>query len=319
MKIAYVGNFSQDHCTEVHIKKTLESLGHTVIPLQEDVFNVGQIYEIAKDCSLFLYTKTWGLIPAGNVDGNGLLEKLKNCKVPTASYHLDLYWGISREAGIANDPFWKTDFVFTPDGGHDQEFRQAGINHYYLKPGVFDQECYLDTTVEKRDEVLFVGSYNYHSEWGYRQELLNNLAEHYGGRFMKYGNGGGQFAHLPIRGDELNKLYASTKVVVGDSLCKGFNSEYYWSDRVYETLGRGGFLIHPYIKGLDDEFTDKKHLVFYQYGKFSQLYDLIDYYLEHDDEREKIRLAGHNFVKKNATYKHRVKEMLTIIKKELDV
>ena len=89
----------------------------------------------------------------------------------------------------------------------------------------------------------------------------------------------------------------------------------YWSDRIYETIGRGGFLIHPYIKGLEREFEDKKHLVFYEYNNLSQLQELIDYYLEHEDEREKIRISGHEFVKNNYTYKNRWESVL----KELNI
>jgi spore maturation protein CgeB len=50
--------------------------------------------------------------------------------------------------------------------------------------------------------------------------------------------------------------------------------------------------------------------VFYEYGNFKQLQELIDYYIEHDDEREKIRLAGHKLVKNNYTYKHRWQKIL---------
>jgi spore maturation protein CgeB len=108
-----------------------------------------------------------------------------------------------------------------------------------------------------------------------------------------------------VRGLKLNKLYWSTKIVVGDTLCIDFKYPDYWSDRVYETLGRGGFLIHPYVSGMEREFEDKKHLVFYEYGNFKQLKELIDYYLEHDEEREAIRKAGHELVKEKYTYKNR--------------
>jgi spore maturation protein CgeB len=105
-------------------------------------------------------------------------------------------------------------------------------------------------------------------------------------------------------------LYASTKIVVGDTLCPNFSYPDYWSDRVYETLGRGGFIIHPYISGMEKEFTDKEHLVFYEYKNFKQLKELIDYYLEHDEEREKIRVSGHNLVKEKYTYKNRWEQIL---------
>ena len=163
----------------------------------------------------------------------------------------------------------------------------------------------------KKRDVVFVGSKKYHPEWPYRTHLINWLDKNYGSRFEHYGNGGIE----SIRGIRLNKLYWSTKVVVGDTLCLNFNYPDYWSDRIYETLGRGGFLIHPYIPGIEKEFVDKQHVVFYEYGNFDQLKELIDYYLTHDEEREAIRLAGHELVKDKYTYKHRWE----VILKELGI
>jgi hypothetical protein len=170
---------------------------------------------------------------------------------------------------------------------------------------VFGEEVtYSPAKIEH--DVIFVGSKKYHTEWAYRPKLINWLEGTYKDRFEHYGNGGVK----SVRGQELNDLYASTKVVVGDTLCINYDYPDYWSDRIYETLGRGGFLIHPYIPGIEKEFTDKEHVVFYEYNNFDQLKELIDYYLEHDDEREKIRLAGHQLVKNNYTYKHRWKSIL---------
>ena len=59
---------------------------------------------------------------------------------------------------------------------------------------------------------------------------------------------------------------------------------------------------------MEEEFTDKENMVFYEYGNFGQLKELIDYYLIHDDERERIRKAGHEYVKANCTYHNRLQE-----------
>lgn len=334
MKIAYLGNFSQAHCTEVHIKATLLDLGHHPIQLQEDALTPEELYNeiVAIDPDLFLYTRTWGetLTPE-------ILEKIKKLNIPTASYHLDLYVGLSRkylhkgksiDEVLQTDPFWRTDFVFTPDGDPNsaEVFKRNGVNHHYIKPGVFKPECYMvipealkNIITDEPDlkfEVVFVGggdtpggphAYG-HPEWNYRNELIQWLRDTYGQRFTKFGH-----PQETIRNEALNQLYADTKVVVGDSVCLDFNHTYYWSDRVYETIGRGGFLIHPYIKGLEEEFTDGETIVFYQYGDFDELKEKIDYYREHDEERERIRKAGHEFVKNNATYHDRLKRALEII------
>lgn len=310
MKIAYVGNFSQPHCTEVHLALTLEDLGHEVVRIQEtqyreDDFWTNKVF----DCDLFLYTRTWG-----NMVQIGDLQTIRLHKILSASYHLDLYVGLQREEGLKTDPFWKTDFVFTPDGSDEaaEVFKKYNINHYYMKPGVFKGECNILPESPKPNlgnDVIFVGSGNYlHKEWPYRNQLLNWLQTTYGDRYSKYGN-----PERTIRDQELNQLYADSRVVVGDSLCINFTKEYYWSDRVYETLGRGGFVIHPYIKGMEEEFIDGENIVFYEYGNWNDLKAKIDYYVNNDKARMKIRDAGHKFVKENATYNNRLRRMLDIV------
>lgn len=311
MKICYIGNFTQRHCTEVHLAATLEDLGHSVTRIQESPDNEPNLIETIKGHDLLLFTRTWN-----NLLTLDHLRQLKELGIKTASYHLDLYIGLQRQTGLDNDPFWRTDFVFSPDGDpiSQRAFESKGINHFYMKPGVYKPECYIAQS-QKSLDVVFVGggarpgelgAYG-HPEWNYRNELIAWLVDTYKERFHKFGH-----PQETIRNEALNQLYADAKVVVGDSVGL-IGHSHYWSDRVYETLGRGGFIIHPYIKGMDEEFHDKVHLRYYQYGNWRQLKELIDYYLEHDDERLRIRDTGHEFVKRNATYHNRLQQMLEII------
>lgn len=276
--------------------------------------------------SYFLFTRTWGETVTLEH-----LAQLRARQIPSASYHLDLYVGLSRkylhkdkslDDILQTDPFWRTDYVFTPDGDPKSQavFERNGVNHIYMKPAVFKDECYISESYSSYDyryNVLFVGGGDKigsphiygHPEWNYRNELVQWLYDTYPDDFTKFGH-----PQETIRNDRLNQLYANTKVVVGDSVClDDFTHTYYWSDRVYETIGRGGFLIHPYIKGLEEEFTDGETIVFYEYGNFAQLKEKIDYYLTHDEEREKIRRSGQLYVKENATYNDRLSRMINII------
>jgi spore maturation protein CgeB len=67
-------------------------------------------------------------------------------------------------------------------------------------------------------------------------------------------------------------------------------------------------------EGLDEEFTPYEHFIPYEYGDFKGLKEKIDYFLTHDAEREKIRLAGFEHCKANHTYGHRVREMLKVLR-----
>lgn len=301
-RIIYIGNFGPSHSTENHIKATFESLGFKVTPIQEDkIMDYREVIEeVEKQDYLFLlYTRTWAR--------TGILygEILQHIKIPTVSFHLDLYWGLSREQGLENDTFFKSDYVFSADGGHQKEFKKIGVNHYWLSPGCFEKECYLGEKKKQYEkDVIFVGSYRYHREWNYRRKLICWLRDTYGEKFRLWGDSD------CVRGEDLNNLYASAKVAVGDSTY----SPFYWSDRVSETLGRGGFLIHPKVEGLDKEYKYYKHLVPYHYGDFKSLKMIIDYYISHDKEREKIRLAGNRWVKKNHTYTNKVNQILSTLK-----
>jgi hypothetical protein len=235
------------------------------------------------------------------------LLKLKKYQIPSMTYHLDLWFGLSRQRDLRTKPVYRhIDHFFTVDRKMADWFNtRTTVKGHYLPAGVYDKECTY-TPSKLKEEVIFVGSKTYHAEWPYRPKLINFLSKTYGARFNLYGKEGLGV----VRGQDLNNLYASTKVVVGDTLCPNFDYPDYWSDRIYETLGRGGFLIHPYIPGLEKEFEDKKHVVFYEYNNLDQLKQLIDYYLEHEEEPEEIRKSGHDMVKTNYTYKNRWQHIL---------
>ena len=310
-KIVFLGNFRVDYSSETHHANTLESLGHKVIRMQESEAKSEEILKHAIDSDLFIWIHTHGWRTPGKYEMGQVLRTLADYKIPTMTYHLDLWFGLQRQRDLDNHPVYKyIGHFFTVDKKMSDWFNQkTNVKGHYIPAGVYDKECIIKQ-VELKNDVIFVGSKKYHSEWKYRPQLIDWLEDTYKERFQHYGMGG-----LPsIRGTKLNKLYWSTKIVVGDTLCINFKYPDYWSDRVYETMGRGGFIIHPYVQGMEREFEDKKHLVFYEYGNFNQLKELIDYYLEHDEEREAIRKAGHELVKSKYTYRNRWEQILKELK-----
>jgi hypothetical protein len=310
--ITFLGNFRVDYTTETHHTKTLESMGHHVIRLQESESTSEDVFNNAINSDLFVWVHTHGWNTPGIMTMQDVLLRLKKHKIPSMTYHLDLWLGLSRQRDLRRKPVYQhIDHFFTVDRKMAEWFNtRTNVKGHYVPAGVYDKECVYTPTTPKED-VIFVGSKTYHPEWPYRPKLINFLSKTYGTRFNLYGREGLGI----VRGQDLNNLYASTKVVVGDTLCPNFNYPDYWSDRIYETIGRGGFLIHPYINGLEKEFEDKKHVVFYEYNNLNQLQELINYYLEHDAEREEIRRSGHELVKNNYTYKNRWEAIL----KELNI
>ena len=299
-KLVYVGNFKESFCTEVHVANSFEELGWRVIRIQEDEANAAEVIRKMRDAQFLLYTRTWDLPFMMDVFGEA-----KRLGIPTASFSLDLYIGIKREEDMGKSLIWRADYVFTADGGHQEEFKRKGINHFWISPGVYGKECVRGTPrIEYAQDIVFVGSKtHYHKEWPFRKNLIEWLQYTYGPAFKLWGD------RETIRGKDLNDLYASAKIVVGDSLY----SPRYWSDRITETLGRGGFLIAPIVEGIETQFKVGTHFVGYHYGDFEGLKAKIGYYLAHPKEREKIRRAGHEWVKAHHTYKEKCRQMLEIM------
>ena len=82
--------------------------------------------------------------------------------------------------------------------------------------------------------------------------------------------------------------------------------------RIFEALSTGSFLLTNWIPTLGDLFEDGKHLVTYK--TLDEMVEKAKYYLEHEEEREKIAKAGYEeFIAKH-TYRHRIEKILDIIK-----
>lgn len=310
MKVVFVGNFRVPFTTENDLAWSYEKLGHKVIRMQEDYVRTDDVLLQAKNADMLHYVHTHGWETRGNITMAEVLRKLERAGIPTVSTHLDTWFGLKRATDVANHPFWQTQYVFTADGGADEWIKSLGINHFYLKAGVVERDCFIgDYRQEYAHDVVFVGSRNYHPEWPYRPQLVNWLERTYGSRFAHYGGDG----RGVVRGKQLNDLYASAKVVVGDSLNLNFDRQEYWSDRIYETTGRGGFIIHPFIEGLQNDFDFDHELIVYQYRNFDELKSKIDYYLAYDVERERIQKAGHERTKRDHTYTNRVQQIIEIV------
>lgn len=311
MRVVFYGNFAVSYSSESHHAAALEELGHEVIRLQEPQVHAAQICETALAADLFVWIKTHGWNTPG--DMHKTLRRLREARVPAISYHLDLYMPLRRWAQYKDDPYLMgLDHFFTVDRlMADWLCNNTPVFGHYLPAAVYGPECYVGQPDSPHgNDVIFVGSKGYHPEWPYRPKLIDWLRNTYGARFTHVGGDGDTGT---IRGDALNRVYATSKVAVGDTLCLNYDYPDYWSDRVYETLGRGGFLIHPHIQGMERTFTDREHLVFYRYGDFDQLHDLIDEYLEDSDARKAIQANGQALVKTSETYSQRWESIIDTV------
>lgn len=310
-KAVCLGNFAPSYGMHEDIALALGGLGWSVTRLQTNATSTRQIVEACKDAEMLLWIGSHGRRPEGNIEA--MLNTFAMMGIETVGLHFDLHWGAhEREHLVGVDPFWKCKHVFTCDKNNDERFKARGVNHHYIQPAVGERWLGRGKfRPELACDVTFVGVRRHFTNWPYRRTLIEWLEETYGDRFRHYG---GSSKLGRIWGNDLSDLYASAKVVVGDACNPNFALRGYWSDRIPQTLGRGGFLIHPAVPEMDAAgFVNGKTLVTYEYKKLDQLKALIDSWITNEAGRREITERGMKLVAGRHTQTHRVKEILEVV------
>lgn len=317
--VTYVGNFEPEWSTENDVRRAFEELGYEVTCLQENKTNVRTIQAAASQSDLLLWTGTWDdLFSLDEV--RDVTHDLAKAGVPSACYHLDTFWETSRGGRRWwRHPMFAMGHVFTADGDSERRWEDMGVRHRWLRPGVRHDACYVgEAREEYACDVALVGSNGkgYHEDvWPYRRDLVLALEEMCDRRGWGWRNPGGEpdkpdNGKVP-RDGRMNDFYASAKVTVGDSLCPLKDDSLYWSDRAYEAPGRGGLLVMPQINELLHDYEG--NMAMYPWDDFGALERVVEFLLDDEGYRAKLREANHEVAKRDHTYVNRVEEILEVV------
>jgi hypothetical protein len=328
--VLYLGNFEPTHSTENHVAQALIANGHGLQVMQENdprTFSVlaGPWPAALEDVEVILWTRTgwdWNRFYTGGerraiADQRTMLRKARQAGIPVVGYHLDIWWGLGREHLVYDEPFFGVDLLVTADGGHDDKWEVLGINHHWMPPGISKAQAKLGKrNPEYVSDIAFVGSWQggYHRESAHRYELVEFLQKNFADRCAFWPKPG----QPAVRGKPLQDLYRSVKIAIGDSCFVGSGLANYWSDRIPETLGRGGLLLHPNVPGLEQYFHDGVDMLTWDAFDWSNLGDMIEAILskENDGLRRQIANQGRANVLKHHTYEVRMEQLWDLMKNQ---
>ena len=199
------------------------------------------------------------------------------------------------------------DYFFDPDLLVINELNKMGIKAYYLPYATYpDKEL---KNPKKIHGIVFIGQYTKRREkflkplvklglkiWGYKDWLESSLSSCYQGL-------------LPSLEDVFQK-YRESKIIINVVTGENNIPVKTVNLRVFEVAGVGGFLLNWYKKPIDDFYKNDKEIVNFETAQ--EAFAKAKYYLEHDEEREKIALAGWKRTKKEHTWEQRFKKMFEI-------
>ncbi len=228
---------------------------------------------------LFFYVEEWQpVFPRG-------IEKLP---FPTAAFLTDLPYDLRRRLLIA--PFF--DYLFLAHRKYVGIFQKVHPNVFWL-PFACDPEVHKRYAEEEKIyEVAYVGG-----TAGERGRLLAELAKWF--RMNDF--------RKPCDPEGMAKTYSRAKVVFNKSDRGEVNM------RPFEALSCGPLLVtERNSEGLEEVFQDRKHCVFYD--RPAQVFEVIRYFLEHEEERRQIADAGHEWCVANHTYVDRIRSIFEVLR-----
>lgn len=310
MRIVHVGHWDSQWETENDWQAAFEALGHDVTPLEIRRAGYGDIRSAALTADLLLWSG--GCQPVQPLaETITTLWMLADRGIPTATLHLDPWWGLDR-GGCPwwLNPMFQTGTIFTASGDNQDKWDHWGKHHIWLPPAV--RHTVPDKPGVRRPEwicdVALVGSNGrgYHgNQWPHRRLLHDALAAMCERHSWTFLNPGGDQPR--ISREWMTDFYASATVTVGDSLCPYREKSLYWSDRTPEATGRRGLLVMPHIDALTELYPA---MPTYPWGEWAALENTVERLLGDPQERNRIVAECHQVTATGHTYLHRAATVL---------
>lgn len=294
MRVIYIAkHHSGGNDEEGAIAHALTQLGHKVVCISEVGANVRPLREKGD----FLLFHKWRNLAA-----------LQAIKMPKVFWFWDL-------VELPSDPMLRhrddarknwmeavvpnVDLGFLSDGDWVAQDKSGKLS--VLRQGADERIAGKGLKHERAEfiDILFTGIRQ--GGGSSRHKFVDRMKSAYGSSFQHVASG--------FHGKRLADLIANSRIVVApDSPV----TDRYWSNRIYLTLGFGGFLIHPYSEGLVDQYEGGKEVFYYR--SFEGLQELIGRCLADGALCERVAEAGYRRTMREHTYRHRCEKLVAICK-----
>jgi len=176
-----------------------------------------------------------------------------------------------------------------------------GAQPIYLPEGA-NPEIHKPYNLEKNIDVSFVGQ-----RYGNRPAIIQALKDH-GIHVEAFGKG---WPTGPLSTEEMVKTYSRSKINLGFGGVAGHQDTFCLKGRDFEIPMSGGLYLTEYSPELERVFEIEKEILTYR--TFDELVKKIQYLLDHPDEAEAIRKAGHRRAVSEHTWKMRFEKIFTLM------
>jgi hypothetical protein len=236
-----------------------------------------------------------------------ILQKISSSRIKTVMYYEDLSLEVPptlAEKGRLVDFFLATNI------GMQREYQKAGIANPIYFVGACDRYDHRQRRPILplwKSDIAFIGKARPGEA---RVTLVRKLREKF--KVKVYGKNWEDFdikATLKmVTPRSYGLICGGAKIILGADITSEVQG--YWSNRLWLTLGCGGFFLTGYVHGIEDYFENKKHLVWYH--DESECLNLASEYLAKPRARQEIARQGYELVHKHHTFHHFVDRVISL-------
>jgi spore maturation protein CgeB len=307
-RIILFGKSKRRTRTTFHLARAFKECGNTVLWLNPakirrrrkqkgDQWILSQIKAFKPDI-IFIYSKDMPL---------GVLQEIAGGPVKIMLYYEDMSRQVSNSLAQMGQ---LVDFFLATNKGLLPNYKQAGIARPIYFIGACDRHDHRlrhPVLPVWKSDIAFIGQARADEP---RVVLTRKLAERF--KVKVYGKNWQAFGIQPALKTVTPRRYAlvcgGAKIILGADITD--EVEGYWSNRLWLTLGCGGFFLTAYVRGMEEYFENKKHLVWYHSEQ--ECLALAEEYLARPRERSQIALEGYRLVHEHHTFHHFVDRVTSL-------
>jgi spore maturation protein CgeB len=247
--------------------------------------------------------------------GKPFIETCKRLNIKKVLWDMD---GIYHYDRYIFEEYKDYDFILTKSKLSEKILNKLGVRSSWL-PLAFDPEAFKPLYYKKKLDIFFAGS-NLPNRINNCRKYLMPLIEKYGHKLYLAGSGWRKsnlvnackyLGEIPYK--FLNLLYNLSKINLNILRDDEENDYLSINSRFFEILGSGSFMISSEIKGIHELFEMNKEIVIARSRE--EMLELVEYYLNNEEERLKIANRGYQKAVKYHTIEKRAEVISKIIKK----
>lgn len=176
-------------------------------------------------------------------------------------------------------------------------------------PHAAEPQAYPKIDIIQKYDVGFVGHVQETDNYNgiTRVDALDRLFKEFPNFY--YGSRNPAYPEVNLFEDAAKK-FSLSRVVFNISIKDDLNM------RFAEVLMTGSFLLTnwiPILKDLEEEYGVKENVHYVTYRTLDEMVEKSQYYLDHEEEREKIAEAGYKIAIEKMTYKNRIEKILEVV------